>query len=192
MAFDIALDAVGTHTLAATVVCAGDAVDANNSATLAVKAVEPVVSAPTALTATAGDGGAVLSWLAPAERGAITDDVESYAPWIIDGVGEWTMHDGDYDVTAYINYDAGQYENATARKAFQVLDVQRLGIDIWDEGKAHSGKRLLAALSSLNYVNDDWLISPRLNGAAQWISFYARSFRPTTAWLSACSCTSRQ
>ena len=176
VAFDIALDAVGTHTLAATVVCAGDAVDANNSATLSVKVVEPVVSAPTALTATAGDGGAVLSWLAPAERGAITDDVESYAPWIIDGVGEWTMHDGDYDVTAYINYDAGQYENATARKAFQVLDVQRLGIDIWDEGKAHSGKRLLAALSSLNYVNDDWLISPRLNGAAQWISFYARSF----------------
>ncbi len=88
----------------------GDAVDANNSATLSVKAVEPVVPAPTALTATAGDGGAVLSWLAPAERGAITDDVESYAPWIIDGVGEWTMHDGDYDVTAYINYDAGQYE----------------------------------------------------------------------------------
>ena len=150
------------------------------------------MSAPTALTATAGDGGAVLSWLAPAERGAITDDVESYAPWIIDGVGEWTMHDGDYDVTAYINYDAGQYENATARKAFQVLDVQRLGIDIWDEGKAHSGKRLLAALSSLNYVNDAGLFRlASTEPPSGFRSMPVRS-RPTTAWLSACSCTSRQ
>ncbi|MDE6611947.1 MAG: choice-of-anchor J domain-containing protein, partial [Muribaculaceae bacterium] len=176
LSFPVALDAVAVHTLVATVSCEGDAVVGNNEASLAVNVVTPVIPVPTALAVSAGDDGAVLTWSAPYERGSVTDDIESYAPWIIDGVGEWTMHDGDYDVTAYINYDAGQYENASARKAFQVLDVKRLGIDIWDEGKAHSGNRLLAALSSLNYVNDDWLISPRLNGAEQWVSFYARSF----------------
>lgn len=172
----VALSAEGVHTLTAAIEAEGDADASNNSSSITIKAVAPVVPAPSGLEVAAADGAAVLSWCAPTADGVITDDVESYSPWAIDGIGEWTMHDGDYDYTVYISYDAGEYANATARKAFQVLDVKKLGIDIWDEGKAHSGNRMFAALASVNYVNDDWLISPRLNGAEQWISFYARSF----------------
>ncbi|MCM1066676.1 MAG: choice-of-anchor J domain-containing protein [Muribaculaceae bacterium] len=171
----LALRGEGIHSLTASVSIEGDAVAANNSASALVEAVKPVVPAPVNLTVSATDDGAFLRWDAPSEQGAVCDDVESYTPWAIDGVGQWTMHDGDYDLTYYINTGV-DYANASARKAFQVLDVKKLGIDIWDEGKAHSGNRLFAALASMNYVNDDWLISPRLNGSAQWISFYARSF----------------
>lgn len=138
---------------------------------------EPVLVAPAAPVVTTDlDGCVMVHWGIPDPSGAVTEDVESHAPWAIDGVGEWTMFDGDYDLTYYINKDAGEYANATARKAFQVLDVKQLGIDIWEEGKAHSGNRMFAALACMNYENNDWLISPRLNGAAQWVSFYARSF----------------
>lgn len=40
---------------------------------------------------------------------------------------------------------------------------------------AHSGRQFLAAFSSLNKANDDWLISPKLSGNAQKISFFAKS-----------------
>ncbi|MDE6196841.1 MAG: choice-of-anchor J domain-containing protein [Muribaculaceae bacterium] len=170
-------EAVGQHALLFTVEALGDKVADNNTAAVALTAVEPVVPRPANLSAVrADDGSAVLSWEEPSKRASVVDDVESYPAWAIDGIGEWSMFDGDYDLTYYINKDAGEYPNATARKAFQVLDVALLGIDIWDEGKAHSGKRLFAALAGINYVNNDWLISPRLNGAEQWISFYARSF----------------
>lgn len=175
--FPIVIDGKGSHALTASVALSGDMRAENNSQTAVIEAVDPVVGVPSGLTVQRGETGSVnVSWKAPSEHGAVTDDVESYAPWAIDGIGEWTMHDGDYDLTYYISKDAGEYEHATDRKAFQVLDVSALGIDIWDEGKAHSGKRLFAAMAAINYVNDDWLISPRLNGAEQWISFYARSF----------------
>ncbi len=86
------------------------------------------------------------------------------------------MFDGEYAPTVYINKDLGQYANATDRKAFQVCNASTLGIDIWEEGKPHSGNKMFMAVASVGYVNNDWLISPRLNGAEQWISFFARSF----------------
>lgn len=176
ISLDIAVSGTGTHTITAIVTADGDRVEANNSATAFIQAVGPVIPRPTGLEVSASDDNAVLTWTAPGETPAITDTFESYPDWAIDGVGEWTMFDGDYDMTYYINKDAGQYENATARKAFQVLNMNRLGVDIWDEGLAFSGDKLMAAMASVNYVNNDWLISPRLNGTAQWITFYARCF----------------
>ncbi len=176
VALSCVFDATGSVSVTATATIAGDEDAANNSASATVKVVEPVIPRPVDLSAVTDGSLVILSWKAPSEQPVVTDDVEAYNPWAIDGIGEWSMFDGDYDLTYYINKDAGEYENAYARKAFQVLDVNLLGINIWDEGKAHSGKRLFAALAGINYVNDDWLISPRLNGAEQWISFYARSF----------------
>ena len=171
---ELALETEGTHSLTATL--GGDANEANNVAAAKVAIVAPVLPTVSGLEATVGDEGVKLSWQAPLMRGAVTDDVESYADWAIDAVGDWTMFDGDYAPTVYINKDLGQYPNATARKAFQVCNASTLGIDIWDEGKTHSGNKMFMAVASDGSVNDDWLISPRLNGAAQWISFFARSF----------------
>lgn len=162
--------------LTARVTLRGDSNPANDSRQAVVNVVQPVVPGVTGLEATVNDESVVLTWQEPSRRGAVTDDVESYPDWAIDGIGEWTMWDGDYDLTHYINKDLGEYPNATARKAFQVCNASTLGIDIWPEGEPHSGNRMFMALASMNYVNNDWLISPRLNGGAQWISFFARSF----------------
>ena len=141
-----------------------------------VTVVTPVVNAPSNLQGEISNGMVSLSWTAPGDKGAVTDDVESYEDFAIDGIGEWSMWDGDYDVTYMINTSYGDYPNSTARKAFQVCNADLLGINIWDEGKPHSGKKMFMALSSYIYVNNDWLISPELNGQQQWLSFYARSF----------------
>ncbi len=171
---DVEFATEGSRTLTASI--SGDSNTGNNSATAVVKIVTPVVPSVSGLEATVSGDDVTLRWKAPSERGAVTDDVESYKDWAIDGIGEWTMFDGEYAPTVYINKDLGQYANATDRKAFQVCNASTLGIDIWEEGKPHSGNKMFMAVASVGYVNNDWLISPRLNGAEQWISFFARSF----------------
>ena len=40
----------------------------------------------------------------------------------------------------------------------------------------HAGNKVLAAFCAKSGQNDDWAISPRLDGTAQKVSFYAMSF----------------
>lgn len=159
-----------------TAILEGDTNADNNAAEATVKIVAPVIAGVSGLEATVSNDNVILTWKEPKEKGAVTDDVESYKDWAIDNIGEWKMFDGDYAPTVYINKDLGQYPNAMERKAFQICNASTLGIDIWEQGKPHSGNKMFMASASIGYVNNDWLISPRLNGAEQWISFFARSF----------------
>lgn len=168
--------ATGTAFLTATATVEGDATPADNSTETTIKVVAPVLQSVSGLEGRIADGTVVLDWNEPAARGAVTDDFESYKDFAIDGVGEWTMWDGDYDVTYMINTSYGSYPNATDRKAFQVINANTLGINIWPQGTPFSGNKMMAALACNLYVNNDWLISPELNGKEQWISFRARSF----------------
>lgn len=149
----------------------------SDSRTLSVNVVEPVVPKPQSLAVAETAGGAKITWVAPDYSGSVTDDFESYADYAISGIGDWTMYDGDNAPTCHINMSAvGEYPNCSAPKAFQLLNCATLGINIWEQGKAHSGNKLMAAMACIGYVNDDWMISPMLNGKGQWISFWARSF----------------
>ena len=174
--FTLNASTAGLLNFSAELAADGDDNSANNRMEGTVTVVTPVVNAPSNLQGEISNGMVSLSWTAPGDKGAVTDDVEDYEDFAIDGIGEWTMWDGDYDVTYMINTSYGDYPNSTARKAFQVCNADLLGINIWDEGKPHSGKKMFMALSSYIYVNNDWLISPELNGREQWLSFYARSF----------------
>lgn len=179
--FTIETRSAGSLKLNAVVEAAGDGDTSNNAQEATVKVVEPVVNAPENLNGASNNGDIVLTWDAPRAEGVVLDDVESYPDWAIDGIGQWTMWDGDYDITYSINnpygdYPNGDYPNATSRKAFQICNADKLGINIWDEGKTHSGNKMFMAMCSYIYVNNDWLISPQLNGREQWINFYARSF----------------
>lgn len=165
----------GTHALTATLAAKGDSDESDNSLTSTMKVVAPVLQTVTGLEATQANGDVTLTWNAPSHKGAVTDDFESYADFIIDGVGDWTMWDGDFDVT-YMISNGVDYPNSTARKAFQVINAQKLGINQWSQGMPHSANKMMAALCSFTYVNNDWLISPELNGKEQWISFWAKSF----------------
>lgn len=175
--FSLKFSKVGTVKLTAAVSCEGDQKAENNTATATTAVVEPVIPAPTNLAATVAESGVVsLAWRAADAHGAVTDSIESYTDFAIDGIGEWTMVDRDFDVTYKIKKDLDSYPNESAPKAFQVCNAKRLGIDIWDEGKPHSGDKMLMAMANVNYVNNDWMISPQLNGASQVISFFAKAF----------------
>lgn len=172
----VAHQAKGSISVTAVVAAAADANAANNTKTITTKVVDPVIPVPQSLDCAKTADGLRLSWQSPWAKGSVTDDIESYKDWAIDNVGDWTMADLDHDVTCYINKDLGEYDNASSPKAFQVCNANTLGIDIWDEGKPHSGNKMLMAMAGVKYVNNDWLISPRLNGDEQTISFFARSF----------------
>ena len=175
VAFEVEATSVGTFAINAELIAEGDGNTENNRASASVNVVEATVAAPSHLDGTIDNGEFTLRWEAPSANGVVLDDVESYQDWAIDGIGQWSMWDGDYDVT-YMISNGVDYPNATERKAFQVCNADALGINIWDEGKPHSGKKMFMALCCYTYVNNDWLISPELNGKEQWISFYARSF----------------
>ncbi|MGM9868398.1 MAG: choice-of-anchor J domain-containing protein [Sodaliphilus sp.] len=166
----------GCVTLTACVSADGDQNAANDAASASTLVVAPVIPAPADLTASVSDGVVSLSWRAADARGAVTDSIEAYTDFAIDSIGDWTMVDRDYDVTYMIHKDLDTYPNATSAKAFQVCNAKRLGIDIWTEGKPHSGDKMLMAMANVNYVNNDWMISPQLNGASQVVSFFAKAF----------------
>jgi hypothetical protein len=166
----------GSYTLTARAETPGDNNADNDSAEIKVTAVAPVIPAPFDLSGAAEDGSVNLDWSAPSDRGAVTDNVESYSDWAISNVGDWTMVDRDMDVTYYINKDLDSYPDQSSAKAFQVCNAATIGINIWDEGTPHSGDKMFMSIASVNRANDDWLISPRLNGSSHVISFYAKSF----------------
>ncbi len=166
----------GDYQLTALCATPGDQNADNDSAQCSVSVVAPVIPSPFNLSGNAAADAVTLAWSAPSQRGAVTDDVESYTDWAIANVGDWSMVDRDMDVTYYINKDLESYPDQSSPKAFQVCNAATLGIDIWDEGTPHSGNKMFMSVASVNRANDDWLISPRLNGSSHTISFYAKSF----------------
>lgn len=105
----------------------------------------------------------------------VKDDFESYADFIIDGIGDWKTVDVDGAATmGGINGPAGSYtwENSGLPQAYIVFNPKKLGIT--DLATALSGDKCLVAISAAS-ANDDWLISPQLVGTPQTISFYTRA-----------------
>lgn len=164
----------GVKTLTATV--------GSSSATLETTCVDALMPAVTDLRGVRSGQSVELKWNAPSPKGAFTESFENWQSWAIDGIADWTMHDLDLDETYYINAKAllpqapEDYPNSTTPKAWQVCDAEELCINEWPEGTPHDGKKMLMAMSSVNLVNDDWAVSPVLNGQAQRISFYAKAF----------------
>jgi len=168
--------AASSGQLTVAVTAAGDAEPANDALSRPLAVVDAVRGVPSALRAAVDGSDVELQWLAATATPMATDDVEDYADFAINGIGDYITYDADFGQTCYINKDLDSYPNQSAPKAFQVLNAHSLGIDIWDEGTPHSGDRMLAALAPLDRGNDDWLISPRLNGSAHTVSFFAKAF----------------
>lgn len=116
----------------------------------------------------------------------VTDKVETYEPFIIDNIGDWTTVDvdggkGTFTIknTSSFNVD---YPNAGKPMAFQVFNPSQAGLLLVNgEGSPtgwmpHSGNQYFAAFGDTDGANDDWLISPELSGEAQTITFFARSY----------------
>ena len=124
----------------------------------------------------------LFQWTKPieAEGGKKEEDFENYEPWLTDKYGFWTTLDGDEGTTYGIR--GLEFEHKTEPMAFMVFNPEELGVNVdeYPQFKPASGKQFLIAMSAQSSStrkghNDDWLISPKLSGEAQTISFKAKN-----------------
>ncbi len=147
------------------------------------------VPVPEQLAATPSDESIMLTWKectseAPVEAELaepVTDDFESYEPFIIDNIGDWTVIDLDGGKTLNTPVIPTNYPHKGEPMAWQVFNTEEGGVVTEEHFDniflSHSGKQYLMCASNDDYYqkNDDWLVSPRLDGQEQTIKFYART-----------------
>lgn len=186
------------HVWTAEVVFDADELSANNTSDdLTTSVRRPDMPVVTGLNGVQAEGGVSLSWTAarsvPAvEAGtpvSVTDDFESYTPFAIEGIGDWTLYDGDKATTLITPRVPLRYEHEGEPMAYQVFNNELSGTCTeknYDEVfEAHSGKQyLICPCADYPAENDDWLISPRLDGRSQTISFWAHSATYDLEWIS--------
>lgn len=116
----------------------------------------------------------VLNWNEPetdAVAEAVTESFENAEPFAINDIEDWTFIDVDGDKT--YGFTGVAFPNSGSPMAYIALDGTFEGF----EGVgAHTGNISLGCFASVSKQNDDWAISPLLDGLAQKVSFYAKSF----------------
>lgn len=165
----------------------GDENPDNNSVTVTSKVADAYLPVPEGLTAVKEAGDSFrIEWNAvdpddlPART--VTESFEAYDEFEINKAGEWAFNDGDACAVYGIRDGYHSYPNMFAPMAFMVFNnhdgyFPQIGTSSF---APHTGGQCMMSASvdiinSTDRDNDDWLISPRLSGAAQNISFYARS-----------------
>ena len=124
-----------------------------------------------------------LIWKAPdTEPKTVTEDFERYDAWSTE-FGDWTLTDGNKGYAGGF-FDDLWYPNQFTQFAYIIFNPYVLGEDVPRLNPwllPFSGKQYAAAPYELDatgqaYVNsDNWIISPKLSGQAQTISFYAHN-----------------
>lgn len=156
--------------------------DNNRSTSRMVRIVPTVYPTVTDLHAT-NENGVTLTWSDPSTTDMpatpITENFDSYKPFIIENIGNWTVYDGDKKPTLTIASTMGPltYDHIGEPMAWQIIDPEEALIWTWSP---RSGSNVIASFQACidgtrDIDSDDWLISPELNGSAQTISFYARA-----------------
>ena len=121
-----------------------------------------------------------LGWNTPDMNDVVgkrtTENFDSYEKFIINNIGDWTVVDADKKKTILISLGAVplEYPNAGKEMAWQVFNSLHAGIP-FASWTPKSGDQMIVAMKAVDGQNDDWLISPELNGKAQTISFYAKT-----------------
>lgn len=158
----------------------GDGNANNNSAVRTVEVISPNVPYVNDLAASYSpeENQVRLTWgeaVTYPRAFPVKEDFESYDNFIIDGIGDWTLIDRDEATTIQgISSSMGTFTwpNCGIPQAYIVFNPINAGVSGLCE--AYSGNKCLVAFCAAE-PNDDWLISPRLLGAEQEISFFARA-----------------
>ncbi|MCM1337299.1 MAG: choice-of-anchor J domain-containing protein [Candidatus Amulumruptor caecigallinarius] len=120
-----------------------------------------------------------MSWTAPVltetDGAETTEDFESLPSFELNPSGKWAFV--DMDGSATYSLQGIPFPNNGARMAYIVFDSSLAGLS--DTYAAHSGQKYMACMAATAGANDDWMISPELNGEAQTISFWAKSYTDT-------------
>ena len=131
------------------------------------------------------DRGSALAWTAPDlsdgnPDNIVTETFEDYKAWDIDRAGEWSFIDADKRLTVGIGgITAPDFYKPAAYRVFNNAEMYGPTAESY---VAHSGHQYLAAFCSQEdkpektIVNDNWLVSPKLNGVSQEVSFWARTY----------------
>ena len=125
-----------------------------------------------------------LSWSEPDMDSAVptvTHDFEDGASFA-DHYGGWTFIDGDdTEVGGFQNMNIPNIIGGTTKGAFWVWNTVEAGTGN-PTFAAHSGTKYLFSLYRIDDGEaDDWAVSPELQGCAQTISFYAKSYASSEA-----------
>ena len=196
LTFQVTANKAGNMTIYAEVVNEADEEQRNNKTEIATIIVLSDIVLPTAsLEGQYRNGTVKLTWAAP--NGHFVEGAEQYAAFTYDGLGAWTMVDGDKAFTQKPNnlFSTVDYPNWNTPKAFIVMDPIKAGLGpdlnaFGDKFLPYNGNQYFAGLYSAvkdsetsghEVDNDDYMVSPILSGNAQTISFWARGYRGTEA-----------
>lgn len=157
------------------VVYAQDANTADNEKTVSVTRSASSKPAPRDLSASVDGNGVNLSWTAPNTDGPVTDSFDNEQSWAYENVGDWTFVDADEGPIGGFEGIELPDNPAYSNRAFFVFDNTS---DIFNYTyDMHSGNKCLVSMFLFSGAAcDDWAISPELDGSAQTVSFWARSY----------------
>lgn len=174
----VAVDPIAVQ--AKVVYAADEYTDNNESRVVEITPVLTDFPYVTDLKATAAESTVTLTWTAPAASDYVIKDFQDFEDGVAgDGVTGsfegWTLVDGDGEAVGGINgYDLPGITPGSTKAAFFIFDSSDLEPT---DFAAHSGDKFLAAMFRYDDgQTDDWAISPMLNGEAQTISLWAKSF----------------
>lgn len=110
----------------------------------------------------------------------VKDDFETYTPWSINNVGDWTLYDGDKG-TVY-TFGGIQHPNSGVAQAYIVFNpwqVSGLAADYMQMFAKifapHSGEQSMMSTGTTidtGTPTNNWLITPELSGKEQTVSFW--------------------
>ena len=120
------------------------------------------------------EGRVTLSWTSPDTPKDVVESFEDYEPYISDKAGSWTFVNG---IDAPSNGGIiGLPIDLTTRAAGLVYDCNDLfGPDDTEFGTYDGDKAAILLGNMKDLAHDGWLISPRLSGEAQTVTFYAHT-----------------
>ena len=156
-------------------------VENNQSDNAVVDVVVPAYPVVNDLTASIKNQAVELTWTAPdlsqAAGDPITQDFEDGNAFA-NAYGEWTFADlDDSAVGGFQGMDVPGITPGQTKGSFWIWDQSQVGNQTF---AAHSGTKYLFSLFRYDdEATDDWAISPELDGKAQTISFYAKSYSST-------------
>ena len=158
----------------------GDGDESNNVAKCQLTIAKQTLPSVTDVKVETGADELTITWEAPQlDSGNIQtlDDFENYNPFITRYIGAWTCVDADGIETLVMQDGNGTsiaYHNAGTAFAYQVFNIDEAGLTGYEAMTPHSGNQMLINMIE-GGAADDWLISPRLSGKAQTISFWVKS-----------------
>lgn len=149
----------------------------NNEKTIILNMIPSLFIKPSDMQVENTAAGISIKWNEPDlssvnDGKVMKDGFETYLPFSISDFGNWTWFDLDHSETYSLSFM--DYDNATTPKAFQIFKPADIGLDS-KYFKPYTGEQMIVGVASQKGRNQDYLISPRLNGEKQTLSFYARS-----------------